>query len=137
MPGYVQLQMAANNEGKWGKNVCHIVSLPERLWLYSHFSALGKNTQILPPKSTDLSELITRFTGFFDQFLKLYIQTKMSRVVEDEFNQDLSSKVELLVSNIARNLRRYEIIGVFFRVKFVSQFVGIYVSKTIQPKTFL
>ena len=44
----------------------------------------------------------------------------MSRVVEDEFKQDLSSKVELLVSNISRNLRRYETFGVFFRVKFVS-----------------
>ena len=71
-------------------------------------------------KAAHLSELADRFTGFFGQFLKLYIQTKMSRVVEDKMKQDLSSKVELLVSNISRNLRRYETFGVFFRVKFVS-----------------
>ena len=67
-------------------------------------------------KAAHLSKLADRFSGFFGQFLKLYIQTKMSRVVEDEFNQDLSSKVELLVSNISRNLRRYETFGVFFRL---------------------
>ena len=76
--------------------------------------------QILPFKAAHLSKLADRFTGFFGQFLKLYIQTKMSRVVEHEFKQDLSSKVELWVSNISRHLRRYETSGVFFRVNFVS-----------------
>ena len=116
---------------KWGENGCHIAHLLAWLWLYSHHSAMGKYTQILPFKAADLPELADRFTGFFGQFLKLYIQTKVSRVVEDEFNQDLSSKVEFLASNISRNLRRYETFGVLFRVNFVSQFVRIFISKTI------
>ena len=40
------------------------------------------------------------FRSVSEAFYSPCIQMEMSRVVEGEFNQDLSSKIELLVSDI-------------------------------------